>query len=121
MITATIIADSLRSGTALDLARWRITKLYRAAVDSTSAQPRVWTVMTLEAEESQADSLAAFLAGHLMPEGGWYADFRVGDEHIVVFAHKVFRYRRGDHVGRAAAEQYGRSVGVPTQQLDWPD
>jgi hypothetical protein len=33
----------------------------------------------------------------------------------------VFRYRRDDPSGRLAAVEYGRRVGVPEQQLDWPD
>ena len=32
----------------------------------------------------------------------------------------VFRYPRGDRAARAQAEEYGRSVGVPEAQLDWP-
>jgi hypothetical protein len=38
-----------------------------------------------------------------------------------VFAGKIFRYRRGDQTGRAAAVEYGRTVGVPDHQLDWTD
>jgi hypothetical protein len=37
-----------------------------------------------------------------------------------VFADRTFRYRRGDRVGRGEAIEYGRSVGVPEVQLDWP-
>jgi hypothetical protein len=33
---------------------------------------------------------------------------------------RVFRYPRGDSAGRAQAAAYGRSVGVPENQLDWP-
>jgi len=43
------------------------------------------------------------------------------DETFVVFADRIFRYRRGDPAGRAAAERHGRSVGVPEAQLDWPE
>jgi hypothetical protein len=52
---------------------------------------------------------------------GWYADFSVGDERVVVFAGQVFRYRRGDKAGRAEAVAYGRSVGTPEHQLDWEE
>jgi hypothetical protein len=52
---------------------------------------------------------------------GWYADFRAGDDHVVAFAGKVFRYPRGDQDGRAGAMDYGRPTGVPEHQLDWPD
>lgn len=69
--------------------------------------------------ERHRRAAAEALAGALEPGNGWYADFVVGDERVVVFAAKVFRYRRGDAAGRAEAVAYGRSVGTPEQQLDW--
>jgi hypothetical protein len=77
------------------------------------SQPPVWTFLEFEAD----DDVAGPLAESLLAEGGWYADFGVGDDHAVVFAHKIFRYQHG----RAAAMDYGRAMGVPEHQLDWPD
>jgi hypothetical protein len=57
----------------------------------------------------------------LLPDGGWYADLAVGDDHVVVFAGRVFRYSRGDQTGRAAAVECDRTIGVPEHQLDWTD
>lgn len=74
-----------------------------------------------EAEDEVAQELSESLAKSLLAEGGWYADFTVQDEHVVVFADRIFRYAQGDKAGRAAAEAYGRSVGVPDHQLDWGD
>jgi hypothetical protein len=39
----------------------------------------------------------------------------------VVFAGKVFRYPRGNSAGRAEAQEYARSMGIPEAQLDWAD
>ncbi|WP_426567823.1 hypothetical protein [Streptomyces canus] len=43
--------------------------------------------------------IADALAAALRPELGWYADFAVGDERIVVFAGRVFRIGRGEGAG----------------------
>jgi hypothetical protein len=56
-----------------------------------------------------------------MAEGGWVADFRAGDDRVVVFAGKIFRYQHGDQDGRGEAMDYGREMGVPEHQLDRPD
>lgn len=88
---------------------------------STEGQPTEWTVIGFEADDDEADDLAEALSSNLKREGGWYADFRAGDDHVVVFAGRVFRYRRGDVEGREEAMRYGESVGVPRHQLDWPD
>ncbi len=42
-------------------------------------------------------------------------------ESIRVGADRFFRYPRGDRAGRAEAEAYARSLGVPDSQLDWRD
>jgi hypothetical protein len=52
---------------------------------------------------------------------GWYTDLHSTEETFVVYAGRVFRYPRGDSAGRAEAEAYGRSHGVPESQLDWPE
>ena len=65
--------------------------------------------------------LAEVLTRSLIPEGGWYRDLRTVGDTFVVFAGQVFRYPRGDVRGRSEAEAYGRSVGVPEAQLDWPE
>jgi hypothetical protein len=68
-----------------------------------------------------ADQLADALAAGLRAEGGWYADVTHGDDHVVVFADRVFRYRRGDTERRAEVVAYAHSVGVPPHQTDWGD
>jgi hypothetical protein len=118
-----MLAESLRIGASLDVAGLRVTRLSRRDVSASAstAQPSVWTFLGFEADDDVADPLARSLAGALLAEGGWYADFTVGDDHMVVFAGKIFRYRLGDQTGRAAAVEYGRTVGVPDHQLDWTD
>ena len=41
-------------------------------------------------------------------------------ETFVVFPGRIFRYPRGDDVGRAEAETHGRQLAIPESQLDWP-
>lgn len=62
-----------------------------------------------------ADALASALDG----SGGWYCNFSTADEAWVVFRGRVFHYPRGDAGGRAEAQAYGRSIGLPEAQLDW--
>ncbi len=123
MIKGSVIGDSLRAGAELKPSGWRVTRIWRIDLSATAGpeQPPVWTAIEFEADDEQADALAEAFARTLKREGGWYADFRLGDEHVVVFADKVFRYRRGDREARAEATRYGESVGVPRHQLDWPD
>jgi hypothetical protein len=123
VLTGTLIAESLRIGASLDVDGLRVTRLSRRDVSASTAadQPPIWTFLDFEADDDVAGPLARSLAGALLTDGGWYADFTVGEEHVVIFADKIFRYARADPDGRAAAVKYGRTVGVPVHQLDWTD
>ena len=84
-------------------------------------QPREWTLLWFEAPDDDGDRLAEALSASLEADGGWYADFHSDSDVTVVFAGRVFRYRRGDAPARAEVAEYARSVGVPEQQLDWAE
>ena len=121
-LSGCLIAESLRVGGAVDGIRLRVTKVSRADVGDVGAgQPRTWTFIEFEVADDDAEQFAHGLAGALQPLGGWYCDFRSAAETFVVFAHRIFRYPRGDQAERAVVADYARSVGVPDAQLDWPE
>jgi hypothetical protein len=117
-----LLGESLRTGAVLEGLSLVVTGVHRtAAGDTTAGQPRLWTFIEFELAEEQTVELADKLSRVLSQEGGWYCDFRSDEEVFVVFSGRVFRYRRGDSFERTKAEDYGRSIGVPEAQLDWPD
>jgi len=123
MVTGRVLAESLRIGVDLTVPDLRVTRVGRHDVSASTAgsQPGVWTFLDLEAPDERADDLARALADALRSDDGWYADFSVGEEHIVVFAGHVFRYRKGDAAARAQAVAYGLVAGTPRHQLDWAE
>jgi hypothetical protein len=140
VLTGRLIIESLRVGAVVAVPDLRVVSLGRhdvsgstapqegpsaagaeVASGATEAQPSVWTFLDFEAPDERAEDLAAALAGALEPTTGWYADFRVGDDHVVVFTDRVFRYRVGDRRGREEAVAWGRAAGTPEHQLDWGD
>jgi hypothetical protein len=125
LATGVLIAESLRSGATLKGIALRVSEIARVAPSDISPQqrafgvPALWTLLRFEVPDADADRLARTLADSLHGFG-WYADFHTAEESFVVFAGRVFRYARGDLRGRAAAESYARTIGVPDAQLDWP-
>lgn len=93
----------------------------RGAGGASSGQPSVWTFVDFEAPADRADELAKALAEALLAENGWWADFTVDGDRVIVFADKVFRYRIGDREARDEAIEYGLALGTPRHQLDWGD
>jgi len=85
--------------------------------NAASFQPSQWTAMWFDGDASKADAAAAALSQSLYPD--WYCNLTTEQHSYVVFGARVFKYPRGDPQGRAEAQAYGRSVGVPESQLDW--
>lgn len=122
MISGILLAESLRPGTSLDDVPLRVRRIHRERITTAvGSQPDCWTFLDFEADDSDADPLARALAERLESENGWYTDFRTATDTYVVFSGRVFRYPRGDAAGRGEATGYGRRVGVPEAQLDWPE
>ena len=122
VISGSVVGESLRDGVAFEPTHLRVTRVERLHLgDGAVGQPARWTVVHFEGADGDADDIATELATCLRPDGGWYADFSTANDHVVVFADTVFRYRKGDAEGRRAAVEHGRAVGVPDGQLDWKD
>jgi len=121
VFTGRLLAESLRIGIDLSVPGLWLTRLGRHDVgESTSpTQPTVWTFVDFEVPDERVDDLAAGLAAGLLPDDGWYADFQSADEHVVVFAGRAFRYRKGDAAARQEVVAHGRAAGTPEHQLDW--
>jgi hypothetical protein len=121
-IAGVLIAESLRTGARLEGVTLTVRRIVRVDDGDTDAgQPLTWTFIEFEAPIDEAEELAAALSRALDKRLGWYCDFRSPTETFVVFAERVFRYRRGDKGGRSQAEAHARSMGVPESQLDWPE
>jgi hypothetical protein len=121
--SGTLIAESLRLNVALDAVPLDVVKVMRVGplTGLAPGQPDVWTFVEFTVPDESAPVLADALAGALDPVLGWYCDFRTDTETFVVFAGRVFRYPRGDVLGRDAAATHARSIGVPPAQIDWPE
>jgi hypothetical protein len=121
MLRGRLLTESLRVGTELAIPDLGVRRVGRADVSSSASatQPKVWTFLDFEAPDDRADELAAALASALLPDDGWYANFEVGDEDVIVFANRVFRYSKDDRAARSEALAYGRAAGTPEHKLDW--
>jgi hypothetical protein len=117
-----LIAESISKDNPFKGVDLQVRKISRSdAGDVSAGQPLTWTFIEFEVDDQVVADLSEALRRSLDPSGGWYCDFRTEEETFVVFAGRLFRYPRGEAEGRANAEAYGQSVGVPKFQLDWPE
>lgn len=117
MFTGLLLQESLTDLSVLDLLRITGTETWQVR-NAAPGQPSVWTALSFEADEGQAQAIAARLSAILKPQG-WYINASTATQVYVIFPRRVFAYPRGDAAQRAAAKEFGRSIGVPERQLDW--
>jgi hypothetical protein len=82
MLKGTLLAESLRTGAEIRVPGLRLTRVKRQDVSAwvPGSQPPVRTFLDFEADDEVADELTQSLAETLLTEGGWYADFTIGNE-----------------------------------------
>ena len=79
-----------------------------------------WTLHSVSVVGDCARDVAEKLAEVLDSTHPWYASFRSGVDHYVIFRDKIFHVNdRSDKKQYEAASRYGRSLGIPEYQLDF--
>ena len=89
-----VIAESIRPGSRLEGFPFTLTRIERSTVDTaTGDQPSAWTMIQFEFPTEEAERLATALAA-VLDEPGWYTNFDVDGDKVVIFPRRVMRYRR---------------------------
>lgn len=118
MLTGLLLKESLSEVSVLD--RLNITKTETWNITNAAEfQPEVWTAVSFEVDDADADSVVEELSRALQPQ--WYIDARWNEWVFVIFPQHVFKYRRGDQAGKTEAQNYALSIGIPPSQVDWGD
>jgi hypothetical protein len=119
IVNGLLIKESLADTNVLELVHITKTESWQAS-NTAEYQPVLWTALSFEAVDHQADTIAKKLSYALKPQG-WYINASTIAHVYVIFPNKVFKYRKGDSIQRAEAKQYGRSIDIPEHQLDWSE
>ncbi len=75
-----------------------------------------WTLHDVLIDEAFVSEVPRYIA-----EGPWYIHFwgSENDDIMVVFRDKIFRATKGDKGSFADAVAYGKTIGIPEEQLDF--
>ncbi|MEK9148026.1 MAG: hypothetical protein AAB650_01175 [Patescibacteria group bacterium] len=106
MFKGTIVENSLRDKSILDTVK--IEKTYQSGD---------WILHDVFVSEEQILELSKYLG-----DGPWYIHlWQPGKDDVrVVFKDKVFTIKFSDKSTWADAVAYGKSIGIPEEQLDFP-
>lgn len=108
--TGTIVEESL-----LDSRIINDFKIIHAHISRANNTEDRWHLYKVEASEQQIETLSSHLKSH-----GWYVHFWQEDKIIVIFPHKKFTISHSNKTTWIKAINYGISIGIPREQLDFP-
>lgn len=107
--TGTIVEESL-----IDNRYLNNLSIIGVRISSTDIAADRWHMYKVTITEDQIKDLA----NQLKPEQ-WYMHFWNGDDVIAVFPGKVFRFNYSDKTSWSDAVNYGKSINIPEEQLDF--
>lgn len=73
-----------------------------------------WHLFTILAAPEQIKKLSSNLKSEK-----WYAHFWNGNDVIAVFPNKIFNFKHSDKSTWKETVEYGKSLGIPVEQLDF--
>ena len=114
-----IIEESLENKDVLQKVKIIKTEIEEVTEEHKTPWVKQWTLHTVEILENQADEITEDLSKSLDPEHSWYADFKNGDYHYVIFRNKVFKVDRSKPEQYSEVTKYGVSLGIPDYQLNF--
>lgn len=113
-----IIEESLKDKAILSQVEITKTKVEPVTEHHKTPWLKQWTLHTFEIPESKAGSVAEQLSKSL-DNNYWYADFKNGTYHYVIFPDRVFKINRSKPKQYDLVVKHGLRLGIPDYQLDF--
>ena len=119
MFIGLIIRESLENDMILNDRNVKIIRIEKWNIGERAAkfQPKIWNAMFIEGKEEKIETIVEKISKSILPK--WYANVSNDTTEYVIFHEKIFKHKKGDKNDAKEAISYGKSVGIPANQLDW--
>ena len=116
-----IIAESLKRTEVLKKIKIIETKVEKVIEKHRTPWLEQWTLHNVEIPEEKADEIAQEISKSFDYSHGsaWYADFKNAQHHYIIYKNKIFKIDRSKPGEYQAATDYGISLGIPDDQVDF--
>ena len=117
-----IIEESLENKNVLRNVKIVKTKVEKVTDKHKTPWIKKWTLHNVEISEEYAEKIVEEISKSLDSKHNWYADFKDGKTHFIIFRNKIFKIKRTSKEQYDKAKEYGISLGIPEYQVDFhPD
>ena len=117
-----IIEESLENKNVLRNVKIVKTKVEKVTDKHKTPWIKKWTLHNVEISEEYAEKIVEEISKSLDSKHNWYADFKDGKTHFIIFRNKIFKIKRTSKEQYDKVKEYGISLGIPEYQVDFhPD
>ena len=117
-----IIKESLENKNVLRNVKIVKTKVEKVTDKHKTPWIKKWTLHNVEISEEYAEKIVEEISKSLDSKHNWYAYFKYGKTHFIIFRNKIFKIKRTSKEQYDKAKEYGISLGIPEYQVDFhPD
>jgi len=114
-----IIEESLANADVLKNVAIIDTRIESVTAHHKTPWLKQWTLHTVKLTEDNIDAIAEEISTSLEKDHNWYADFKNGQYHYIIYRNKVFKVDLNHPRLYKNAREYGISIGIPEYQIDF--
>lgn len=117
----TIIEESLEDRSVLNNVKITSTRISEVTEKHQTPWIKQWTLHKVEINPDKIQVVAEKISKSLDKDHvhSWYADFKDGDTHYVIYRDKIFKIDMTKKEEYREATQYGLALGIPSYQIDF--
>lgn len=112
-----LIKESVTDDAIIDILHVHKVELWNAG-----GRPKYWTALFFTCDRKDfPERIAEVMASDSDGDGNWFVDFKAGNEKYIVLKNNVLKYRIGNREQKAAVCAECRKLGIPEEQMNWPE
>lgn len=112
-----LIKESVTDDAVIDMLRVHKVELWHAG-----GRPKYWTALFFTCDRRDfPERVAEVMVSDRNGGGNWFVDFKAGSEKYIVLRNKVLKYQIGNQEQKASVCAECRKLGIPEEQMNWPE
>ncbi len=87
----------------------------------TEGYPKYWTALSFTTNQQDFPELLSKVVISNETVGNWFVDMKSGNTKFIIFKDKILKYKIGNAKEKEQVYEECRKLGIPNQQLNWPE
>ena len=112
-----LIKESISDDTIIDLLH-----IHKIELWNTGGKPKYWTVLFFTCDRKDfPEQISKVMLSDSDNGENWFVDFKTGNVKYIVFKNKILKYQIGNQTEKDYVCSECRKIGIPDEQMSWPE